>query len=159
MNWIIRNTSKLKYHTNLNVLLKPIEEHLKNFKWLVSDLEINTSKMDELPINHDKDWFIINSFDMEQLRQSDTQIIWGVFSAIKTDNEIEIEIDEMCLPYADGNGLIWENANLQFPNSEIEIIAWDSSYTIIKFTNEEMSKKFSAYFNEAIQLEKYGFRR
>lgn len=29
MNWIIRNTDKLKFHTNLEVLLKPIENDIK----------------------------------------------------------------------------------------------------------------------------------
>ncbi len=37
----------------------------------------------------------------------------------------------------------------------MEIIAWDSSYTIIKFTEKAMSDKFKEYFDEAIELEIY----
>ena len=153
MNWIIRNTSKLKFHTNFDVLLRPIENEIERFNWLVNDLEINTSEMQKLPINHDKDWFLINSDQMNTLRRTDTQIIWGAFSAI--DKKLQFEVTDEKLPYAEGVSEIWKNGNLQVEESEIEIIAWDSGYTIIKFTDEKLSDKFREYFDEAIELEKY----
>lgn len=153
MNWIIRNTSKLKFHTNLKVLLMPIENEIKNLKWLISDLEINTSEMEKLPINHQKDWFLISATEMNIIRDTDTQIIWGAFSGIP--NNQEIEPNQIDLPFAEGNELIWKNGNLQVVNSKIEIIAWDSSYTIVKFADNEMSDKFKKYFQEAIELENY----
>jgi hypothetical protein len=143
----------LKYHTNLHELLKPIEQDIQGLKWLVSDLEINTSEMEKLPINHEKDWFLITSQEMITICETDTQIIWGAFSGM--ENEIELKIDRLKLPYVEGNTEIWKNGNLQVENSKIEIIAWDSSYTIIKFTEKEMSDKFKDYFDEAIELEKY----
>ncbi len=155
MNWIIRNTSKLKYHTNLNLLLEPIKEDIQKFKWLISDLEVNTSELEKLPINHKKNWFLITQADMEIIRETDTQIIWGVFSAI--DKNIDIEVIEEILPFADGNDEIWRNGNIQVKESEIEIIAWDSSYTIVKFTDKKLSLKFKNFFDEAIELEKYKF--
>lgn len=153
MNWIIRNTSKLKFHTNLDILLQPLEIEVRDLKWLISDLEINTSEIENLPINHEKDWFLISATEMDIIRNSDTQIVWGVFSGVK--NEFVIKPDQIELPYSDGNDKIWENGNLQVEGSLIEIIAWDSSYTIVKFANKEMSDKFKAYFQEAIELEKY----
>jgi hypothetical protein len=59
VNWIIRNTRKLKFHTNLKVLLEPIQDEISNLKWLISDLELNTDQLKYLPINHDKDWFLM----------------------------------------------------------------------------------------------------
>lgn len=153
MNWIIKNTCKLKFHTNLKALLKPIEDDIKELKWFVSDLEINTSEMQKLPINNEKDWFLISSLEMNILRQTDTQIIWGVFSGI--NNNLEIKTDQIELPFAEGNDMIWENGNLQIESSRIEIIAWDSSYTIVKFTDKELSEKFKSYFEEAIKLEDF----
>ena len=47
------------------MLLKPIEKDIQNLKWLISDLEINTSEMEKLPINHQKDWFLISSQEMK----------------------------------------------------------------------------------------------
>lgn len=156
MNWIIRNTSKLKFHTNLKVILIPIENEVKDLKWLVSDLEINTSEMEKLPIDHEKDWFLISSNEMNVIRGTDTQIIWGVFSGIH--NKQEIYPNKIDLPFAEGNEQIWEDRNLQVKNSLIEIIAWDSSYTIVKFTDNKMSDKFKKYFQEAIELEKYKWK-
>ncbi len=153
MNWIIQNTNKLKYHTNLNVLLEPIKDDITDLKWLISDLDINTSEMEKLPINHEKDWFLISSHEMKRICETDTQIVWGVFSGI--DNKVELNTDQIEVPYADGNEKIWKNGNLQVENSKVEIIAWDSSYTIVKFTEKEMSDKFKEYFDEAIELENY----
>jgi hypothetical protein len=64
VNWIIRNTRKLKFHTNLKVLLEPIQDEISNLKWLISDLELNTDQLKYLPINHDKDWFLISAEEM-----------------------------------------------------------------------------------------------
>ena len=156
LNWIIRNTGKLGFHTNLNILLEPIIEDIKKYNWLIADLEINTSELDKLPINHEKDWFLIGFEEMESIRKTDTQIIWGVFSAIDKDTKIDISDD--ILPMAEGIEEIWKNGNLQVTGSKIEIIAWDSSYTIVKFTDKKLSQQFKDYFDEAIELEKYKWK-
>lgn len=140
----------------MDILLEPIKSEIKRFIWLISDLEINTSEMEKLPINHEKDWFLISAEEMEELRNSDTQIIWGAFSAM--DKDLEIEITEEILPFAEGVTEIWKDGNLQVEQSEIEIIAWDSGYTIIKFTDEKLSNKWKEYFGEAIELEKYKWK-
>lgn len=157
MNWIIKNRSKLGFHTNLEVLLKPIEGDIERFNWLINDLEINSSEINSLPINHKKEWFYISSTQMEEIRISDTQIVWGAFNAI--DKKVDLQITEEILPYAEGVAQIWNNGNLQVNESEIEIIAWDSSFTIVKFTNEKLSNIFREYFDEAIELEKYKWKK
>lgn len=140
----------------MDVLLKPIEKELHRYKWLISDLEINALERENLPINHEQEWFLISAEEMEQLRNTRTQIIWGAFSAI--DKNEEIEITEETLPFAEGVEEIWKDGNLQVQKSEIEIIAWDSSYTIIKFTDEKISNKWKEYFDEAIALENYKWK-
>lgn len=58
---------------------------------------------------------------MNVLRKTEIQIIWGVFVGIlKTQ---EIEPSQIDLPFADGNGQIWKNGNLQVEQAKIEIIA------------------------------------
>lgn len=94
---------------------------------------------------------------MEKIRKTDAQIVWGAFSAI--DRDVDIIVTEDILPFAEGVEEIWENGNLQVKHSEIEIIAWDSSYTIVKFTDEKLSKKFREYFDEAIELEMYTWKK
>ena len=141
----------------MNVLLKPIEKDIQNLKWLISDLEFSSWNAEKLPINHEEDYFIISSQEMKTICETKTQVVWGAFSGI--DKNIELKTDRIELPYADGNAEIWKNGNLQIENSKVEIIAWDSSYTIVKFTEKEMSDKFKEYFDEAIELEKYKWKK
>ena len=151
MDWIIRNTKKIEFHTNLREILKPIFEDLENYNWFLCDLDFVTDK--SLPINFDEDYFKLTSEEFQKIINSHTQIIWGVISAVPKN--MVIEIDENNLPFVEGNELVWKNNNLQIKNSEIEIIAFDSSYTIVKFKKQTLSKKFKAYFDEAIELEKF----
>lgn len=151
MNWIIRNTNKIEFHTNLKEILKPISTDLDNYNWLLCDLDFISDK--KLPINFDEDYFILNNEDFQRIVDSQTQIIWGVISAVPKN--IDLKIDKDNLPFVEGNDLVWKNSNLQVNNSEIEIIAFDSSYTIAKFKNQSLSEKFRKYFDEAIELEKF----
>lgn len=151
MNWILRKTDKLEFHTNLTELLHPIFEDLKNFNWVLSDLDFIAHE--EIPIEFGEDYYILDEKEFEKLAKARVQIIWGVISAIPKSEAMEL--DKNNLPYVEGNDDIWKDGNLQLPNSLIEIIAFDSSYTIIKFKNLNLSEKFKRYFDEAIELEKY----
>lgn len=151
MNWIIGNTKKIKFHTDLSEILKPILENSENYNWFLCDLDFIADR--SLPIDFNANYFKLNNEEFLKIVYSQTQIIWGVISAVP--KSIEIEIDENNLPFVEGNELIWKNDNFQVENSEIEIIAFDSSYTIVKFKNYTLSEKFKAYFDEAIELEKF----
>lgn len=151
MNWIIRHSKRLAFHTDLKALLVPIWDDIKDFSWLISDLEFMSS--DPVPVDYDHDYFILSPEEFNALVQADTQIIWGVISGIP--GKPPAVIDENKLPYAEGNDLIWENGNIQHPQTIIEIICFDSSYTIIKFKDIDLSTKFKNYFDEAIELEKF----
>lgn len=151
MNWIIQNTDKLDFHTDLKALLKPILEEIESFKWVISDCDFISDIA--IPINYEQDFFILTHEEFREIINSQTQFIWGVISGF--DKNDEILIDENNLPFVEGNDLIWENGNFQIENSIIEIIAFDSSYTIIKFKDKNLSDKFKRYFDEAIELEKF----
>lgn len=80
MNWIIRNTKKLEFHTNLTELLRPIFEDLKTCTWVLSDLDFIAHE--EIPIEFGEDYYILEQEDFEKLAKARVQIIWGVISAI-----------------------------------------------------------------------------
>jgi len=151
MNWIIQNSDKLEFHTNLKEILKPILDVVKSFNWVISDFDFTTDK--ELPINHNRDFFVLSDQEFNKILNSDVQFIWGVISGFGKDEEIII--DKNNLPFAEGNDLIWENGNIQISNSIMEIIAFDSTFTIIKFKDKNLSDIFKEYFDEAIALEKF----
>ncbi|TDO71071.1 hypothetical protein EV143_11063 [Flavobacterium chryseum] len=151
MNWILKNTDKLEFHTSLTELLYPIFEDLKNCNWVLSDLDFIAHE--EITIEFGKEYYILDEKDFEKFAKAKVQIIWGVISAIPKNESIELDINN--LPYVEGNDDVWKDGNLQLSNSLIEIIAFDSSYTIIKFKSLNLSEKFKKYFDEAIELEKY----
>lgn len=156
MNWIIKNTKKLKCHTNLNNLLSKEWIDISNYNWFLSDLDvINFADYEGkvLPIDFREDYFLPSNKDFKEIIESDIQIIWGVISAVNI-NENPI-FDKVDFPYVEGNKLIWKNDSFQIKNSIIEITAWDSSYTIVKFTDKKLSEKFKSYFDEAIKLEDF----
>jgi len=153
MNWIIRNTNKLKYHTNLFELTKPLQQYIDNYNWLFSDLDFITDKLPDLPINYDNNYFILSSDNFKEIINKDVQFVWGALLAVP--KHYEIEVDELHLPFVEGNDAIWKNGNIQLKNADIEIDCFDSSYTIIKFRNEDISNVFKSYFDEAIKLEMF----
>jgi hypothetical protein len=153
MNWIISDSNKMEYHTHLNAVLKPIEDDIKDMNWIISDLDYFPDIITDLPVDLSHDYFVLSPEDFRTLVDANTQIIWGVFLGIPSTSPLEV--DKEHLPYAEFNELIWKNGNIQHPSAQIEIVCFDSSYTIVKFRDEYMSDKFKAYFNEAIELERF----
>ncbi|TDR23999.1 hypothetical protein IP97_02306 [Flavobacterium cheniae] len=141
-------------HTNLNNLLNSWID-ISEFEWILSDLDVINFTKKKLPIDFNKSFSVITSDDFKKIIETDIQIVWGVISAInKSENP---KFDKNNLPFVEGNDNIWINDNFQVENAIFEITAWDSSYTIIKFKDSELSKKFKLYFDEAIELDKYKF--
>jgi len=153
MNYILRKSNKFDYHTNLSAVLYPILDDIRKFNWLISDVEYISWADFKLPINMYDEYFILSADNFIELVKADVQMVWGVLLGIPLDSHIEVNVDE--LPYADGNGKVWKNGNLQHPKAEIEIICFDSSYTIVKFKDIIISDKFRSYFPEAFELEKF----
>ena len=156
MNWIIKRTDKMEFHTNLRSILKPIINEIKGLNWLITDLEFNNiCRTEDLPVNYEQDYFILSSTQFGDLVAADMQIIWGVILGIP--EACTINADQNNLPHAEGNDLIWKNGNLQHPDAIIEIVCFDSSYTILKFKDKHLSDQFKAYFNEAKDLESFTY--
>lgn len=66
-------------------------------------------------------------------KNEDFQWIWGVFSGFHKSVDKE-DVLKNKLPQADGYTGFWQNPiSIQHPFAEIEIVAWDSSLTIIIF--------------------------
>lgn len=151
MNWIIRSTKIVKLHTNLNEILRPVWEDLKEYDWILTDLDFISD--DTIPIHFDQDTFILNTKQFEILFNSRTQIIWGIISAVPKNTELNLNLISKL---SAEDMAVWKNDKFLIEKSYLEIIAFDSSYTIIKFTDRKLSSKFKEYFkDQAIELEKY----
>jgi hypothetical protein len=143
----------MEFHTHLNEVLKPIMDDIKDWSWLISDLDYFPDTVTNLPVDFEHDYFILSAKEFQTLIDADPQIIWGVVLGIP--NTSTIKVDEGNLPFAEFNELIWKNGNIQHPDAVIEIVCFDSGYTIVKFKDQHLSDKFKAYFDEAIELEKF----
>jgi hypothetical protein len=143
----------MEFHTHLNGVLKPIMDDIKDWGWLISDLDYFPDTITNLPVDFERDYFILSSEEFQTLVDADPQIIWGVVLGIPST--FTIKVDEDNLPYAEFNELIWKNGNIQHPDAVIEIVCFDSSYTIVKFRDQHLSDKFKDYFEEAIELESF----
>jgi hypothetical protein len=151
MNWIIRKSQKISCHTVLGEILKPLEECIDSYNWIISDIDGGGHY--ELPINYEEDYFILSPDQLKQILNSHFQFYWGAILAIP--KSVDINLDEDNLPYVEGNPHIFENGHIQHPDAEIEIDCFDSGYTIVKFSNEILSDKFKSYFEEALSIDKF----
>jgi hypothetical protein len=157
MNWIISKTKKMAYHTDLSVIMKPLEDVIDNYNWIVSDLEYS-SLVNGFPLNLDDEYFVLSSVQLKEILSKNFQFIWAVVLA--APKEEKVILDDNNLPYAEFNSLVWKNGNIQYPGAEIEIVCWDSSCTIVKFSNEFLSNKFKNYWeDDAISLEKFDYNK
>lgn len=152
MNWIIRSTKKVKFHTNLQEVLKPVWDDLAVYNWILTDLEfISTGQ--PIPINYDQDVFMLNCQQLEQLYNTNPQIIWGIISAVPDNINPDTSIIST-LSAEDTS--VWEPNHFLIKESILEIVAFDSGYTIIKFKDKGVSDKFKEYFQEqAVDLQKF----
>jgi len=152
MNWILRKSNKFDYHTNLTEIVRPIFDDIADLNWLVADLEYSGFDGSYLPINMDDDYFILSPAEFKILADADMQIVWGALLGIPKHSPIQVDVYN--LPRAE-TLLVWKNGNIQHPDAIIEIICYDSGYTIVKFKDEMLSNKFKDYFHEAVELEKF----
>ncbi|MGI4863302.1 MAG: hypothetical protein ACRYFZ_05215 [Janthinobacterium lividum] len=80
----------------------------------------------------------------ETFAGQDIQVVWGVFCGVAGD------IPTMPfgkVPYADGNPRIWTEPNtFQLAGSKIEIVAFDSTFTLVKFRDENLGYEFLSVF-------------
>ena len=150
MNWIVKNNKRTRFQTNLKEVLKPIWKELEFDKCIILDVDFMTN--DVIPINFDHEYFELTYGEFQKLMLSDTQIIWGIFLFINEDCKIDWSILNK---FSSEDEKVWTEE--YFINESImELIAFDSSCTILKIKNNELSIKFKNYFEkDAIELKKF----
>jgi len=152
MNWIIRSIKTLKFHTNLKETLQPIWNDLTDYDWILADLEYMPNG-NIIPIDYEHDYFLLNHEQFDDLYQSQIQIIWGIISAIPKNTNLDLSLISI-LSAEDEN--VWKSNKYLIQESFLEIVAFDSGYTILKFKDENLSNQFKEYFKEqAIDLQKF----
>jgi hypothetical protein len=130
----ILTTSDYRYHTDIFRILKSIEPEVKLRNWLLTDWESNY-RPKAFPEPYET--FLMDGTQILNLIDKNFQLIWGVLSGSKTEFVLEDGI-----PYSESNEDIWKsNYKIQNVDADIEILAWDSGYTLITSTDANLLSK------------------
>ena len=147
--------SDAQAHTYLRDIFDTINVDYHKYNWLISYPECYPAE-DSFSDLFKKDYCIITGEDLfELVQKEDPQWIWGVLSAIPKRYS-SAEIMKYALPTADGNETLWHNPiTMQNPLAEIEIVAWDSSLTIVKSICDDIIDIITKKQPHAVDLEQY----
>lgn len=144
-----------KYFTYLKELFVSIGNIQKEYNWLITGHECYPPNLDyDKKLSGEYCW--ITGDELTNMAENeDFQWIWGVFSAFPK-NISQQEVLKSKLPYADGNTGLWQNpVSIQHPLAEIEIVAWDSSMSVVISKNDDIIEKLKESRPWAEDLEKY----
>ncbi len=152
MTLILKNTKQVKFHTNLSEVVIPFKKEFASLNWLLTNQVYTLLDYPEKglvrKLDHEAEKIEFTGPELlEIIENRSIQFIWGVFCGVK-GNIPDIKNDK--LPFADCNSEIWTNLD-QFllKESEIEIICFDSSYTIVKFRDKQLEVRFKEEFTDA----------
>lgn len=133
--------SNNEYHTFLKKVFDLIDNRQAGYNWLISDFECYpvTQKNIELL---SKEWCWITGEEFTRMIEEENfQWIWGFFSAFSKNITLD-EVLKYNIPIANQNSDIWNNTiSLQHPLAEMEIIAVDSTLTIINSRDDNVINK------------------
>ncbi len=142
------------YYTYMKKLFQAIENEQTKYNWLITNYECypNDEKISHI-FSKEYIWISGEQFT-EIINKEDFQFIWGVLSGFSKEITLE-EVLKYELPFADGYEGFWiDNVELQHPFDNVEIVAWDSSLTIIISKDDNIVEKFMNYFPLSEDLSK-----
>lgn len=144
-----------EYYTYLYKIFTGINMVQKDYYWLLTDI-VAYPETKEYQDLFSKQYCWLSGEELTNIiEKEDFQWIWGVLSGF--DKSIDIkEVLNHSLPYADGYEGFWENLlSLQHPLASIEIVAWDSSLSLIISRDRQIINDFRLNFPLSEDLEIY----
>ena len=138
-----------EYFTYLEDVFDIISNKQIDFNWLIESYECYPEN-EKVANIFNSDTVFISGKDLTELNKLDeTQWIWGIFHGFNRNiSEEQIKQEK----YETNNiDLVWDG-NMFHPLAEIEIIAWDSSATIILSKDNLLIKKIMENNDNAVEL-------
>lgn len=118
---------------------------LADYNWLVTDIDCysNDNSADEL---FGQKYVWLPYQELMLALQRSNMFLWGVFSGFPKHITLE-QVLSYDLPFADGNTAFWvDDVQIQHPLAEVEIVAFDASYTIVISKHDEQIDRFRQAF-------------
>ncbi len=144
-----------KNYTFLKKIFNSINNVQKDFNWLITSHECYPMNEQISNILSSK-WCWLTGEELTKIiDEEDFQWIWGCLVAFPKEISLE-EIFKYDFPSAGKNNNLWNKPlSMQHPLSEIELIAWDSSMTVLICRNDKLIDIFMNNIPLAENLEQY----
>ncbi|WP_044002943.1 hypothetical protein [Hymenobacter swuensis] len=152
MTILLEDVPQFRWQTDLGRLLPAIRQQVEELTWVISNLQclhfgglIPKVAAWEEQMEHYYSYTVVSGKTLyDAMADTDMQAVWGVFCGV-AGSVPDLSKDEV--PYADGNRELWtEPESFQLAASEIEIVAFDSSFTLVRFRDESLSRQFLEAF-------------
>lgn len=162
MNTLLEGDCQMSYFTDLRSVFDAIGGRQTSFNWLITDLEyswLNPPVDAQSPFSGPQPHWLSGQELTQIIAQYELQFGWAVLSGFPMG--ITLDPNHLVVePYADGNPGFWEaHPQIQHPLSEIEIVCWDSTSTLILTRDSSISVSFRRYFPKAVDLDQYNQAR
>lgn len=155
--------ARMPFHTDLRAVFAALGGRQRELRWLVTDVEVGggldgmAPDVAEALLAGGPLW--MGGDALTALADAHpVQWIWGVLSGFPPGALPEGEMPDPA-PWADGNDAVWRaDAEPQHPRATVEIVCWDSSATLLLSRDDDLTRRFRAYFPEARAAEDTGSR-
>jgi hypothetical protein len=143
----------MPFYTDMQSVFCALDGQEKEFDWLVTDLDCDSFPAEFEPLN--SSWVLAGRTlrDVVMRQSTPTRFNWGVFSGFRGGTKVDLARLAV-RPYADGNPALWTGRpSIQYPGAAVEIVCWDAKATLLLTADEDLTRRFRAYFPEARDLE------
>ena len=146
-----------RLYTYFDDVFDSLNNFQKNYNWLITDISAYPNSItsnNKLFSNYQYAWLSGDELT-EMVYGERFQWIWGVLSGFDKKIDIE-EILKYPYPYADGYKGFWKpELSIQHPLASVELVAWDSSLTLLFTKDYNMYLDFMKYSPDVKDLQKY----
>lgn len=143
-----------RFYTYLQNVFPAIRNAQRSYNWLVTDCFCNVSN----PIQEEIDrqgYCWLSGEDLTRFAQQDkTQWIGAVFSGFEKDIPLS-EILKYPLPEWEHPGFWYNPLTLQHPLATVELVPWDSAYTLLLSKNRQLIGYYRQAYPKSQDLAAY----
>ena len=162
MEILLEGRCEMRYHTDLRVVFRAIDNRQRDFNWLISDVERSWLEARDgrpEPLTGRGPYWLTGTELTKLVADYDMQFIWAVLSGFPPDMPPTLA-QQRPVPYADDNTGFWvAHPTIQHPLAELEIVCWDGSCTLLLCRDESIGEQFRRYFSQAVDLAEYNRAR
>ena len=135
MATLLRESPAMPFHTDVRAVFAALGDLPRRRDWLLTDLDCFA--VDGLPLPARLlrgDAAVVPGAALDDfLTRHEVQFLWGVLSAFPPGSVPDpAALPDDRRPYADGNPALWEGEPaIQHPRAELELVCWDSTFTLL----------------------------